>query len=128
MKEIPTDVWPQLVASLLAVNSYSLLRARLLVPQLVESSLSEPEEFPSVGEVEVVKRLWRAGYRRGPFMARLMAERLIALGEFVSAKGEPECRAILLGDDSIAIHSLLEPVKGIGPVVIKNFLTLRDLM
>jgi len=60
-------------------------------------------------------------------MTKLFAERLFALGSLVRAKGVDECENVLGTQDAKAIEELLLPVKGIGPVVLRNFFMLREI-
>ena len=72
-------------------------------------------------------RLRAAGYDRGHFMTKLFAERLAALGKLVKSKGIDECQRIVSGRNIETIEKLLDPVKGIGPVVLRNFYFLRNI-
>jgi hypothetical protein len=60
-------------------------------------------------------------------MTKLFAERLSALGALIRTKGIDECERIMGSRDARAIEALLLPVKGIGPVVLRNFYALREI-
>lgn len=119
--------WDDLVVSILAVNQYSLERTYQLLPGLQQYKLTDPMNLGRWGTPEIETTLRTAGCDRGVFMTKLFAERLSALGAFVKTKGVAECEEILLGADANAIAKLLLPVKGIGPVVLRNFALLRNI-
>lgn len=60
-------------------------------------------------------------------MTRLFAKRLSALGVLIRTKGIDECEGIIRSRDARAVEALLLPVKGIGPVVLRNFYALREI-
>lgn len=119
--------WEDLVVSILSVNQYSLERTYGAVDGLRKERLIEPASLADWQSEEVEIRLRAAGCDRGAFMTRLFAERLRALGDLIRSKGCGECERVIAGRDVKAIESLLLPVKGIGPVVLRQFFLLRDL-
>ena len=118
-------MWDDLVVSILAVNQYSLERTYAIRQGLREQKLIDPLVLASEKADEIENRLRAAGCDRGLFMTRLFAGRLEALGELVRIKGVAECEKIVGSRDTRAIENLLLPVKGIGPVVLRNFFLLR---
>jgi hypothetical protein len=119
--------WDDLVVSILSVNQYSLERTYESMPQLREQGITNPSNLTRWGLSEIEERLRSAGCDRGEFMTRLFGERLAALGLLVRARGIDECERILAGRNAKAIEGLLMPVKGIGPVVLRNFFMLRNI-
>src|SRR2546427_5460235 len=67
------------VVAVLAVGGYSLQRAWNLLPSLRKEGLTDPKAFEQYDEAEVVRRLARSGYDRGPTVTTSMAKRFIAL-------------------------------------------------
>ena len=120
-------LWDDLVVSILAVNQYSLERTYALLHGLQEHKLTDPLILAGEQPDELKNRLSAAGCDRGDFMTKLFAERLSALGALIQAKGITECETIMRSGDAKAIEALLLPVKGIGPVVLRNFYTLRAI-
>lgn len=119
--------WDDLVISILAVNQYSLERTYVLLQGLREQKVTDPNSLASWGPEEFEMRLRAAGCERGSFMTNLFAQRLAALGALVRRIGIVECEKVIGSRDARAIENLLLPVKGIGPVVIRNFYSLRQI-
>ena len=121
------SLWADLVVSILSVNQYSLERTYSSLQALRQASLTDPSSLAGWQAEEIENKLKSSGCDRGPFMTRLFAQRLSALGELIRVKGLDECESIIGSSDLRAIESLLLPVKGIGPVVLRNFYALRDI-
>lgn len=119
--------WDDLVVSILSVNQYSLERIYCLLKGLREQTVTEPLSLARWEPQEIETRLRAAGCDRGLFMTKLFAERLLALGALIRAKGITECETIMRSGEEKAIEALLLPIKGICPVVLRNFYTLRDI-
>lgn len=119
--------WDDLVISILSVNQYSLERTYGSLLALREQQVTDPLSLAQWSSQEIERRLRAAGCDRGEFMTRLFAERLSALGVLVRTKGIDECDKIIAGRDARAIEALLLPVKGIGPVVLRHFYSLRKI-
>ncbi len=123
-KESP---WEDLVVSILSVNQYSLERTYGSVEGLRKQKITEVSTLMRSDSDEIEQKLKAAGCDRGPFMTKLFAVRLSALGAFIQAQGADECERVLESQNAKAIESLLLPIKGIGPVVLKNFYLLRGI-
>jgi hypothetical protein len=102
-------LWEDLILAILSVNRYSLEKIYLAWT---------PEEIGI--------RLRRGGYDRGDFMTNLFANRLASLGAFIKSTGVKECERILRKGKTSEINQFLQPIKGIGPQVLINFLLLRN--
>jgi hypothetical protein len=122
-----SDLWADLVVSILSVNRFPLDRAFDLLQQLRAEQLTDPEELSKRTIPELYAKLITAGYNRGEFMTYLFAERLSSLGTFAKEHGIANCEKVISGHDVAALETLLLGVKGIGPAVIKNFRTLRQV-
>jgi len=120
-------VWDDLVVSILSVNQYSVERTYPLLHSLREQKVTDPAILARENAYAIEERLSAAGCYRGRFMTRLFAERLAALGTLIRARGITECEQIIASHDAKAIEALLLPVKGIGPVVLRNFFMLRGI-
>lgn len=125
--EAPDSPWGDLVVSILSVNQYSLDRTYNSIRGLREQGLADPGSLSRWTPDEIEKRLRSAGCDRGAFMTKLFASRLSALGGLIQAKGSDECSRVIEGTNKDAISSLLSDVKGIGPVVLRNFYLLRGI-
>jgi hypothetical protein len=119
--------WDDLVVSILSVNQYSLERTYVLLQGLREQKVTDPRSLASWGSEEFEMRLRAAGCDRGSLMTNLFAHRLAALGALVRRMGIDECEKVIGSQDSTAIENLLLPVKGIGPVVLRNCYSLRQI-
>ncbi|MCZ2155719.1 MAG: hypothetical protein LC114_17780 [Bryobacterales bacterium] len=120
-----SDLWRDLVVAVLAVNQYSLERTYFNSQGLVTECLADPVSLSKWSADEIVERLCKAGYDRGPFMTRLFAERLHALGLALSNQMTSDISGILDSGDRIAIEKVLMPIRGVGPRVLANFFLLR---
>jgi len=119
--------WDDLVVSILSVNQYSLERTYGLLQGLRDQKVTDPSSLACWDPREIENRLRSSGCDRGSFMTKLFAERLGALGRLIRARGVDECEKVLRSRDVRAIEMLLLPVKGIGPVVLRHFYTLREI-
>ena len=115
-----------LVMSILAVNNYSLEKVFGVRESLLQEGLFDPEKFTSFKPTDIYAKLVAAGYDRGEFLTWLFTERLCSLGELISRQGVETFRQGLSGTDLKGIGSFLKPVKGVGPVVLRNYACLRD--
>ena len=126
-RENSESAWEDLVVSILAVNQYSLERIFPLLDRLRGQQLTNPFVLVCEDVDNIDSRLRASGFDRGAFMTRLFAQRLASLGSLIRAKGVSEFELILKGSNKTAIKELLLPVKGIGPVVLRNFFILRAI-
>lgn len=120
-----TQTWEKLIVATLAVGGFSLDRVRVLESGLRDRGLLDPENLATWGPERVTRQLYEAGYRRG-LLTGMYAERLVAIGEFAAAGPAGDQRMqILAGGDEKTVGALLNPVFGVGPKVVANFLVLR---
>ena len=119
--------WEDMVLSILAVNQYSLEKTYACKAGLQAQELTTPETLLELGPAEIECRLRAGGCDRGDFMTNLFAKRLAALGEHVKSAGVEDSSRILAGKSRQKIDQFLQPVNGIGPVVLRNFFLLRGL-
>ena len=121
------DPWEDLVVAILSVNQYSLERTYGAIGGLRRERVADPANLARWQPQEIEERLRAAGYDRGAFMTGLFAKRLYALGALIRDKGVNACRNVIGSADMAAIHGLLLPVHGIGPVVLRKFFVLRNI-
>jgi hypothetical protein len=119
--------WEDLVISILSVNNWSLDHTYRLVDGLRKEGLFDPQHLMEWDHKDIAKHLKAAGCNRGLFMTNLFALRLANLGTLIDRRGVEHCAKIISSTDTTAIEELLLPVNGIGPRVIANFCTLRDI-
>jgi hypothetical protein len=124
---MPSDVWQDLVTSILSVNNYSLERTYSSVDSLKREGLFDPKKLAGWTLQEIAFRLSRGGYERGEYLNVLLASRLASLGKFVESVGIEESERILTQSGKSAIEKFLEPVKGVGPQVLRSFSMLRQV-
>jgi hypothetical protein len=125
--DAPDSPWEDLVISILAVNQYSLERTYVFLGALREQKVTDPTSLARWDSQEIEARLRASGCDRGSFMTKLFAERLSALGALIRSTGIDECEKAICSRDARAIEAFLLPVKGIGPVVLRNFYSLREI-
>jgi endonuclease III-like uncharacterized protein len=125
--DAPDSPWEDLVISILAVNQYSLERTYVLLGPLRENKITDPARLARWQEQEIEEKLRASGCDRGAFMTKLFAERLSALGALIRNKGIAECEKAISSKDARVIEAFLMPVKGIGPKVLRNFYSLREI-
>jgi hypothetical protein len=121
-----SEVWQDLVLSILSVNSYSLEKTYSCVDSLRREGLFDPKKLAGWTQDEIARRLRRGGYNRGEYLNNLFASRLLSLGRFVEGAGVEESERILTKSDRSAIRSFLKAVNGVGPQVLTNFSVLRQ--
>ncbi len=119
-------IFEYLVIGLLSVNSYPLERTWGLREDLGRAGLCDPTHVASLDEEELVSRLKRAGYDRGDFLSGLVASRLSAVANYLIDIGWHRAATRLREGSHAEVTDLLIQAKGVGPVVIQNFLLLRD--
>jgi hypothetical protein len=119
--------WEDLVISILAVNQYSLEKTYACKPGLQAQGLTVPSKLIGLAPEEIERRLRAGGCDRGDFMTALFAKRLSALAEHVRSVGIEQSGDVLAGKSRPKIEEFLEPVNGIGPVVLRNFFLLRGI-
>ena len=120
------EIWKELIVCILAVNQYSLEKAYGLSERLREQGLLSPANLAAFTVPEIAGKLRKSGYDRGAYLTHLIAERLAALGAFIGSTGVEECEALLKTKDKTSISRVLLGVHGIGPVVLRNFFSLRE--
>jgi hypothetical protein len=119
--------WEDLVISVLAVNQYSLEKTYACKEGLQTQELTTPATLLELAPAEIERRLKAGGCDRGAFMTNLFAKRLGALGAHVRSVGIEKSTIILAGISRQKIEQFLEPVNGIGPVVLRNYFLLRGI-
>jgi hypothetical protein len=122
-----TGIWEELVASILSVNRYSLEKTYSILGNLKNEGICEPHNLMKWDEAEISKRLYKAGYKRGPFMTGLFANRLSGVGDFIHDVGLNTFENTILCGKKSDIKHLLMQAPGIGPVVMDNFFLLRGI-
>lgn len=120
-----SEVWEDLILAMLSVNRYSLEKAYSAVDSLRREELFDPEKLAKWTLEEVEIRLRRGGYDRGEYLTKLLANRLMSLGVFAERAGIEQSERILTTSGKNEVGKFLQPVNGIGPQVLENFLVLR---
>jgi hypothetical protein len=116
-----------LIVAMLAVGGYSLERAWVLLPDLEKEGLADPKVVETLDEAEVVRRLARSGYDRGPTVTAFMADRLLAI-HAAARNGVLEQVSGLMREGRLRdAEMMLCRVKGVGPIVFKQFATLEGV-
>ena len=121
-----SDLWQDLVVSILSVNNYSLEKTYSSVDSLSKEGVFDPKKLAGWTQDEIAIRLRRGGYDRGEYLNKLLAGRLLSLGRFVHSIGIEESERALASTDKSGVGKFLQPVSGIGPQVLRSFSMLRQ--
>jgi hypothetical protein len=125
---IETDCFTDLVISLLAVNGWNLEKAGGLLENLRGQGLTNPGVVSGRLYGENATSLETAGYSRGEYMVSLLTDRIIAAAKaWLDCNLEVELRLAEIHRDVQRIAELLNPINGVGRVVVSNYLLLRGL-
>ena len=126
-EQIESDQVVHLMVAVLAVAGYSLEQAWNLRASLQKEGLMDSKEIEKLDEAEVVRRLARIGYDRGPVVTLSMAKRLMSLHAAVR-NGVLEQAVRLMRDNQLKeAEKVLCTVKGVGPMVFKQFARLEGV-
>lgn len=117
------NIWANIVMSMLAVNQYPLEKVALLYDKLDANGLFDPQKLASIEHADLFQKLNDSGYNRADVVVGFLTERLMSLGSLAANLKKNE--EILSSGTEQEVAALLSNVKGVGPVVLKNFLTLR---
>lgn len=105
-----------IVAAMLAVNRFPLLRAQELTPMLRAARLLDSDHVASVDLNTLTRELASAGYDRGA-LTSLFSRRLRALVEALRDRKLDALATALKDNDKASAILLLTTIDGIGPVV-----------
>lgn len=122
----PPDIVEALVASVLAVNSYSLEKAWALVQRLREAGLTDPAQVATLDIGTITVRLASSGYDRG-FITGILAERVKDLMNAMARGQLDELPGAIAQKDARRASTILETVRGVGPKVVQNAMLLLDV-
>lgn len=115
--------WADLVIAMLSVNSYPIERTFMIFDELKANGLLDVRNLAYLKHAQIFTRLVESGYKRGDLIVGLLTERLLSLG-VLAEKHEVNEKVLASGTEE-EIAELLSKVKGVGPVVRKNFFMLR---
>ena len=116
--------WEDVVISMLSTGGYRLGRTYKYRDLLIENGLTNIVELSKMDEATIAKKLCDSGYERGPVLTAMYTDRLISLAKL--SKNASECEDVLLNGNADEVSALLTPIKGVGPIVIKQYLMLRE--
>lgn len=121
-----TDVFTDVLISMLAIYGPDLEKVDCLTPALKNSGLTKPEKVAKMSHEDIYSALVQSGYDRGNLLG-IFIPRLQAMAQAFLQIGLSKAEEILKSKDIQAIEKILLPIKGIGPKVVKNYLLLRGL-
>ena len=114
--------WANIVIAMLSLNSYPLERTWKLFDKLSENGFFDPRNIASWSYDELCQRLIASGYDRGG-MNDIFAERLWSIRNLADNVSGYE--KIIANGTEAEVTKVLSKIKGVGPVVLKNYLLLR---
>lgn len=117
-----SDPCANLVMAMLSVNSFTLEKTFEISENLRANGLFDLNNLLNWDVESIFRKLLASGYKRGG-MNGIFAERLKSLGELAADILSNE--RVLLDGSKDDITNLLRPVKGVGPVVLRNYMLLR---
>ncbi len=123
-KQAIYNTWADIVLAMLATGGYRLEKVFQHFELLQEYGLTDPRKISCMDPESIARNLVASGYNRGPILTGMYTERLLSLGKLSDQAEENE--RILAEGTKEQITVLLKDIKGIGPVVIRNFLELRE--
>jgi len=124
-EQVKSEQVVHLVVAVLAVGGYSLHRAWNLRANLQKEGLTDSKAVEKCDEAEIVRRLAKSGYDRGPSVTLSMAKRLMALHAAVRDGVLAQVVRLLRDDRVKDAEKVLCAVKGVGPMVFNQFARLE---
>ena len=115
--------WAYVVMAMLSVNQFPIEKALGLHDQLETNGLFDLQNLASWNHSKIFKKLKESGYNKADLVVGYVTERLMSLGALSANIQEND--NILNNGSKQEVTDLLSKVKGIGPVVLNNFLQLR---
>ncbi len=115
-----------LILALLAVNNYSLEKVYDCRNKFEQEGILNLEKVSNWTNEGAAEALARAGYDRGPFMNALFADRLLSTCRFLQEGGLNGFSKAVESRSISEVASTLKDVRGVGPVVLRNFSFLMD--
>ncbi len=126
MRNTSEEAVRNLIMALLAVNNYSLEKVYNCHQKLSEEGIFDDKQVSKWTKEKAADRLARAGYDRGSFMNALLAERLLSTCRFLEEGGRSAFRRACETRRLDEVSRALKGVRGVGPVVLRNFSILMD--
>jgi hypothetical protein len=124
--ESRTEIFTDLVISMLSVNNWPLEKVAVLLPKLKEGQLLDPDIVSLLSFEEAVRRLKEAGYTRGQLVVNILAERLIrSATAFIELDLQAKLEQAELLKQPKEAKELLMQLYGVGPRVVENYILLR---
>jgi endonuclease III-like uncharacterized protein len=121
------DLWKKLVIAILSVNNFPISKTSSILNTLREQGVLNPHNLIHLSKEQIALRLKKAGYDRGEFITKLLADRLQHLGEFIDEVGVERFSEGISNENQTEVTRFLKSVKGVGPVVIHHFFALRSI-
>lgn len=122
-KQRKVNHWGNLVVAMLSLNQYPLEKTLNIYDRLESNGLFDPHKIKEWSYDKLYNRLIDSGYDRGR-MTDYFAERLWSLGLLVDDFTAND--NILAAGSDIEVALLLTKIRGVGPVVLKNYKRLSE--
>lgn len=119
-----TDIWAYVVMSMLAVNHFTIHDSLGIHDGLKSNGLFDLKNLSTWSHEKIFTSLKAAGYNRTDLVVGFLTVRLMSLGSLIGNIKVNE--KILTDGTEQETADLLLKIKGVGPIVLKNFLSLRD--
>ncbi len=120
------DQFTDLVMAILAVNGWNLEKVGALLPAMKKEGLTNPSIIANRSYGENARSLESAGYSRGEYMVSMLTDRIISAAQtWVNSNLEVLLPEAEQQRNRNQITELLSPIKGVGKMVISNYLLLR---
>jgi hypothetical protein len=112
--------------ALLAVNRWTLDKAFSIRAGLLAAGLTDFDALLSMTVEEIAGRLATAGYARGEFMNRQMAQRILSMATVLTSSEMQRLRPLVQAGQRHDVNVTLQKIEGVGPTVLDNFWILQD--
>jgi hypothetical protein len=115
-----------LIVALLSVNSWPVDKTYQMLDALRGAGLTDPTKLAQLTPEEISHRLAAVGYARGDYINGLIGVRLASLGQVLTTE---RCTALSRSVSERrfdSVNAMLGLIKGVGPMVLRNFWFLRQ--
>jgi hypothetical protein len=112
--------------ALLAVNRWTLDKAFSIRTGLLEGGLADFDALLGETVEEIAARLATAGYSRGDFMNRQMAQRILSMANVLTSTEIQRLRPLIQAGKREDVNVTLQKIEGVGPTVLESFWILQD--
>ena len=116
-----------LIFAVLTVNNWTLEKCHAIYEGLKEQEFFDFTTLRKQETTVIFARLEKAGYIRADFHIGLLAGRVLSLANALEEEDLIELERLEVEGEVSEIEAKLLPIKGVGPIVVSNYLRLRQV-